>query len=401
MLETDIIRLSPQKLAAMADFLGIKPDGVHGTLVMRKSLSDPRTGRAFQIKRSTKTTDLRLAVLRASKWWNEHVARVQGDHLASFPGTRHGASLKEVADHYQVAATCALATRKKNLALLKHMVAKMYPEENFDELPASIADGKLVRQWQLEEKKEAEKCLPDAQACEQHKRGANARYRQARSVFSVAMIRAYEDAGLVLPPTVKEFATQGFIPAAKPPPSQQIDPQVVRKIYDSLPALKETNPGTWACLLLMFRGALRNSEAEKARWDWILPSTDGHFRLLLHTQGDFKPKAGGRAVALARDVVEQLQQVRAKGDDHVVPAANDFERHEACNRAVNAFLRLCGVEAIKGKIAYRLRGHAITEVILANGMDAAQQLAGHTTRTTTEIYRGAAVPYAPLTMPAN
>jgi site-specific recombinase XerD len=69
-------------------------------------------------------------------------------------------------------------------------------------------------------------------------------------------------------------------------------------------------------------------------------------------------------------------------------------------RGTNKFLRACGVTSVKGKIAYRLRGHAITEIILAHGMDAAQEFAGHSQRRTTEIYKGAAVPYTPLGLPA-
>jgi hypothetical protein len=55
---------------------------------------------------------------------------------------------------------------------------------------------------------------------------------------------------------------------------------------------------------------------------------------------------------------------------------------------------------VKGKMSYRLRGHAITEVILKDGLEAARGFARHTTSRTTQIYQGAAVPYSALGLPA-
>jgi integrase len=222
------------------------------------------------------------------------------------------------------------------------------------------------------------------------------------------MLRSYEDAGLRLPPGAREFAQQGFLAAAGVPPSEQLSPEVVARILRILPKLRTVRPGIWACLVLMFRGGLRNSEAAKARWSWILPAIGGGFVLQLHTQGDYKPKAKDRIVLLSADVVELLRTIRPaaiegspKEDPHVVPAATDYARIEACTRGVNKVLRACGVRPVKGKIAYRLRGHAITEVILASGMEAAREFAGHTSTQTTEIYRGAAVPYLPLSLSAT
>lgn len=413
MLETDILRLSPAKLAALADSLGLKTEGKKGIYVMRKSATDPRTHKEHPLKRSTKTTDVRLAVRRASLWWDEHVEKVHGSRMPTLARSTQFASLEEIEKHYTRAATCSPRTRKDNLARLFTMVGEMFPDQEASNLSTEVFDGRMARQWQLARKELAEKTfLPsDAAGCEQAKRGANAIYRQARSVFSKAMLRSYEDAGLRIAPCAKEFSTQGFMKAAGAPPSEQIAPENVAKIWGKMPELRMQKPGVFACLLLMFRGGLRNGECVKGRWKWLRPLANGDFVLQLHTQSDFKPKAGDGTVLLKADVVAALASVRFvptneaerdsrdKGDDFLVPGTNN-ERKEACYRELGQFLSACGVHHVKGKISYRLRGHAITEIILSSGLDAARGFARHTTSKTTEIYQGAAIPYSALGLPA-
>lgn len=398
MLEADIRLLSPTKLASLAKYYGLRQQGKRGTWVIRKSVTDPKTHKEHTFKRSTKTADLRLAVHRAAAWVDEFAGSVHGSRLPTLSETARFASLEQIGEHYRRAATCADISRRKNLANLRALVEAMHPDHDYTKLSAEVLDGRLVRQWQLRRKEQAETLLPNREACEQAKRGANAVYRQARSVFSAAMLRAYEDAGLRLPPVTREFAQQGFLAASRPPPSEQIPPDIIIAIVKALPALREKNPGAWACVVLMFCGGLRNSEAEMSLWPWLLPSVDGNFQLQLHTQGEYKPKTDGGSVSLSAEVVELLRTVKREGDDHLVPAGTPHERTEACNREVNAFLKSCGVVPVKGKIAYRMRGHAITEIMLRNGMDAAKEFARHTSMKTTEIYKGAQVPYRPLGM---
>lgn len=420
MLESDVRLLNPSKLAAMARYYGLKQQGKKGLWCVRKSVTDPRTHEEHEFRRATKTADLRLAVYRASTWVDEFIATVHASRLPTMGSSSSWASLDQVKEVYLRAAACAPATRKKNFQRLEGIVEDMYSARNpaLGSVSTEIFDGRLARLWQLQRKSDAEGThLPhDEAACEQSKRGANAVYRQARSVFSAAMLRAYEDAGLRLSPHVAAFARQGFLPAAPPPPAEQIDAAVVAKIWRLMPRLREVRPAIWAAVLLMFRGGCRNSEAAKARWSWLLPALSGEFALQIHTRGDFKPKARPRLIRLAPEVVKLLQTVQLASDDHLVPmapvvpkkaatpkeieAATAKARTLACNIGVNKFLRACGVTSVKGKIAYRLRGHAITEIILAHGMDAAQEFAGHTSRHTTEIYKGTAVPYTPLGLPA-
>ena len=401
MNEIDLRTASATKLASLAEHYGLTKRGARGLWVVRKSCTDPRTHTERTLNRSTKTTDLRTALLRAGQWIEEFTAEVHGSRLPTLRPAGRWASLEKLGAHYLVAATCSPGVRTKNLACFKAILAETYPNINYGTLTTEILDGRLVRNWQLARKARAETLLPDKEACETAKRGVNAAYRQARSVFSRAMLRSYADAGLDLPAAAGDFGTQGFLPASKPPQAQQLTADNIARLLRVLPRLKTVRPGAWAAILLMWRGGLRNSEALAARWSWLMPTVNGGYVLRLATSGEYKPKASDRLVGLAPDVVALLATIRppadpANPDPYIVQA---LDRVRAVYKTPNKVLRACGVTSIKNKVAYRLRGHAITEVILANGMDAAQGYAGHSSRTTTAIYKGAAVPYAPLSMP--
>jgi integrase len=423
MLENDLRTMSPAKLAALSKYYGLRQQGAKGTWVIRKSVTDSRTHLERTFKRSTKTADLRLALHRASEWVDEFVADVHGNRMPALAGTAKWASLQQIGEHYLQAATCKITVRRMNWNHLAQIVEEFYPEANVPQLgynwqsrevkyaftskegaaplSSELLDGRLVRQWQLMRRVAAEKqYLPKKVGeCERAKRTINAVYRKARSVFSAAMLRSYEDHGLRLPPGVKEFPKQGFLSAAQPPPAEQLSPEVVEKVMELMPQLRKVDPATWAAMILMYRGGLRNIEAEKARWSWVMPAIGGGSVLRLYSDLDYGVKAKERIVSLSPEVVKLLTEVRRKGDDYLVPAENENQRRIACYRGVNKFLRECGVVKRRGKVAYRLRGHAITEVMLANGMDAAKEFAGHTTVKTTQIYKGAAVPYKALGMP--
>lgn len=406
MLEADVRLLGPAKLVAMARFYGLSQRGKRGIWVVRKSVTDPNTKTERLLKRSTKTSDLRLAVYRASAWVDQFVASVHGGKFKILLGSDQGASLKALCDYYETSGTGAKATRKRNTGCLRLIVADMAPEREFESISAATIDGRFARQWLVQQQAEAEaKYLPgDVAGFERAKRAANSNYRKARSVFNRRMMQRYEDAGFVLPATVAGFATQSFIEAAPPPPSEQLSPKVEATIWRLMPRLKQVRPAVWASVLLMWRAGLRNREAFMARWSWVLPTAAGGYVLRVHTQGDFTPKAKARIVALDPALVEQLRSVRVPAadgstSDHIVPVEDDYRRRLVCYVGVNKFLHACGVTEIKGKIAYRLRGHAITEIILSHGMDAAQGFAGHSARSTTQIYQGAAVPYTPLAIP--
>lgn len=403
MLLGDLRLLTPAKLAAAAKYYGLAQRGKKGIWSMRKSLLDPVTRQERPCKRSMETVDLRTAVGRAAQAWEEHVGAVQGHRLVTLAEPGRCASLERICEVYEQAATCDPATRTGNVHELKRLMAEMFPSVPWAALTADGLDGRAVRRWQLQRKGEAEKLLPDVPGCERAKRGANDLYRKARSVFSRRMLAAYEDEGLKLPATIRDFAQQVMLEAEPPPPSEQLPSDVEAKMWRLMPRLKQVRPAVWAAVLLMSRGGLRSAAVCHARWRWLQVLADGNYRLQLHAQDDFRPKAREKFVDLHASVIEALRTVRpmpTSDEDYLVPARVPREREDAVYRGANKFLRACGVSEIKGKIAYRLRGHAITLQILRHGIDAGQAFAGHTSQRTTAGYQGADVPYTPLELPA-
>lgn len=409
MLLQDLRTASATKLAALCQFYGIRQQGVRQFWGARKCATSP-TGKVHYFKASSHTVDLRLAMHRLIPLVEQFVARVQSGKAMSLTVGGEAAPLGAIEEVYLRAATCSRATRLKNINDLRAMVETVHQDVEFEQLTAGVLDGRWVRQWQLQAKERAEAThLPhDVEACERAKRGANARYRRARSVFSRGMLRAYEDAGLVVPATVREFAQQGFLKAKEAPPPAMIDDATERAIDQALPALKLERPGAWAAYLLMRYVGLRNVEAVAAQWRWLRETADGQCWIDVVTRGEFAPKGRDGWVRMDGALVEALRSVRAEpadpqGQDYLIPGKDLTDRRAAAYRDLGAWLVARGVERHNGKLAYRLRGSAITRVFLAAaaaGVDAdsaAQEFARHRgSATTRRYYIGAKASYEPL-----
>lgn len=394
----DLQRASPAKLNEYAKFYGLRTLGKQNIYWARKSATHPLTKKEHFFKWSTKTADLRTALLRAVPKVENFLESIQ-THLLSpvrSPSESTQVNFAKVKELYLANGTGLASTRKRNVSGLERIIATAYPELPADDLLCGVFTARMARMWQQEMvRRYQEKYLPkDVEGFERSKRSCNSSLAQAQSVFSRRMISRYEDAGLVMPPSVREFAGVLGLDAAPPAPPKMLSDEVVAKILETLPALKIAQPGVWATVILMYHGGLRNSEAEKARWSWV--TTVGDTVLLaVVTSGDFMPKGTERMVALDKAVVEDLATVRI--DEFIVPAKNKTERKQSCARWVNDYLSSCGVEKLHGKVSYRLRSHAVSTVILRNGIDAAQEFAGHAQRSTTmRHYKGVAVPYAPI-----
>jgi integrase len=395
MTQNDLLRMSPAKLNELARFYGLRLHGKRNVYWVRKSASHPVTKKQHFFKWSTGTPDLRTALLRSVPKIEHFLASVQ-THLepaVRADGDGGPTPYEKIKKIYLESGPGLPTTRNRGVSCLESIIDTAMPDRPPGDLMCGAITGRLVRLWQKELLVTlAARHLPaNVEAYERAKRSANSTLAQAQAVFSRRAIRLYEDAGVSIPACVREFAAELGLEAAPPPPPRMLTDEVVQKIREAMPALKKENPAVWAAVMLMYHGGLRNSEVCKARWSWI--TTIGEkVMLALVTADDFTPKGTERCVLLDKFVVDELETVRI--DEYLVPARNPTDRREACSRLVNDFLKDCGVEKMHGKVAYRLRSHAVSTVILRNGIDAAQEFAGHANRSTTmRHYKGVAVPY--------
>lgn len=402
MTESEVLAASQQRLIAWADFLGLRPVGKRGTYWVRKSARHPITKRDYVIKHSTKTADLRTAILRAQPVVQKFLAGVQ-TRLVPMVSTRGDdyATVGECLKAYVAWEHGGARTRRQNANSLRAFLEGIHPEvEDVDGMSVEAVDDRLARMWlDLRQSEAAKIHLPhDRDGFERRKRGLNQKLANAQSVFSRRSLQRLRDLGLRVPPTVTGFVSELGLEARPAPPPEDFTQDELAAIRAGLPALKERSPAVYAALMLQLHAGLRNGEIVQARWSWFGALGDSVF-IDLSTQGSFEPKGRDGWVEISADLVPLLpcRDYPPAPDDYVIMADTDNERRDTCYRAVNDYLRSCGIEKKNGKIAYRARGHAITQIYLAHGAGAAKEFARHSTqRTTDRYYKGAKVPYTPL-----
>jgi integrase len=401
MTETEVLGASQQRLIQWADFLGLRPVGKRQTYWVRKSARHPLSKRDFTLKASMRTPDLRTAIMRAQPVVQRFLAGVQTT-LTPMVSTApaEAMNLGRFFDLYLAWQNGKDATRARNVTQLKRIVQAMHPSVDPCAVAVDMIDSRLARQWLERERAAAAKeFLPKRRDdFERRKRGRNQILADAQSVFSRRAIQYYQDNGLIVPDGARAFAAELGLEARPAPPPEIFDEAELEQIRKGLPELKRTDPATHAALLLTLYAGLRNCEVLEARWSWIGKVCE-HTFIDLSTQGTFEPKGRDGWVEIDAGLPELLRAPGAapKPGDHIVQGATDYERWRTCYRKTNEWLKSCGVRKVNGKLTYRARGHAITQIYLAHGPAAAKEFARHSTQSTTDrYYMGAKVPYAPI-----
>jgi ribosomal protein S7 len=402
MTESEVLGASQQRLVQWADFLGLRPSGKRGTYWIRKSARHPITKRDFTLKESMRTTDLRTAIVRAQPVVQRFLAGIQttlAPMVSTNPG-KDGQKLGEVFDKYEAWEHGKERTRHRNVASLTQIVKDMNPTADVRALSIDVIDSKLARQWLEEQKRAAAlQFLPkQKEEFERRKRSRNQILANAQSVFSRRAVQYLQDSGLRIPDTARAFATELGLDARPAPPPQVFSPKEIEAIHAGLPKLKEQEPATYAAIMLMLHAGLRNCEILEARWGWI-GTVDGRTFIDLSTNGTFEPKGRDGWVEIDPNLPKLIRssETAPKASAFIVEGLSEHDRWQTCYRRINAYIATCGVERINGKLAYRARGHAITQIYLAHGAGAAKEFARHSTqRTTDRYYMGAKMPYTPL-----
>lgn len=227
--------------------------------------------------------------------------------------------------------------------------------------------------------------LERARAAERSESGIRSALVQARSVFSPAMLYIYE--GLKLPDLAGfrvaiKFDTAddiGFEPIPNP---------TIEAMEQAAISLRQADPATWLCYMLMSRLGLRNVEVERALLDWLrLEQLDSEPAPVWHLHIPETKGGLARLIRLPDDLpAEAIKEIAKSNPDglHIIPAKTITDRRIICQRTINRFVARFLPD--RPKCAYELRKWAGSMVWTEQGAGSAQHFLGHRSRSTTERY---------------
>lgn len=333
----------------------------------------------------------RDAILKAHN--GSEVDRILGNQ------NRGAATLGEIFKAYRAAPTVHASkdTREANIADCERMVRLVKGKDcAVEEVSSADLTKAFVKHWQSSKLALAEaECGKDLAALEAKRRSLNSLLTHVQSIFSAEALDDY--GSLYLPPNVvAEFAAALPVKARKQEAPVQLTDQFVGEILNKAETLRAEDPAAWAVFQLMTWGGLRNKECLHANRSWLERVALG-YRLSMKPTADFMPKGNSRAVILPANVVGAMLAQLPAGTDHLVPARTVSDRHEACYRRLNAWLKTNGVGEDANKIAYRLRKYFLAKINEQQGLLMAQAAAGHSSyRTTQDHYVGPRVMKEPV-----
>lgn len=313
--------------------------------------------------------------------------------------SRAVATLGQICEAYRKAPTVRAneRTRKANIKDLERMVRTMKGEDcDVESASSTLLTKQFVKDWQARCLAALVKDARGNQTIEQAgRRSLNSTLTHVRSLFSK---EARDDYGrLHLPPNIEDFMSALPVAARKQEEPEQLTDEVVASLLDKMELLREEDAAAWVVFQLMAWGGLRNKECYHAREFWLEKHPSGvAYRLVMKQAADFTPKGNSRAVVIPSNVAEGILSLLEKPDEslllggdeesrnrYLVPGKNPTDRHEACYRRLNVWLKSHGVTEDAGKIAYRLRKYFLAQVAEQQGLALAQAAGGHSSLSTT------------------
>lgn len=378
MHQKDLLSLSSASMARINElkqYCNLQVVGTKGIYWWRKSATSPVTRKEYFKKKSTKTADLRTAVIRALPAVEDFLAQIANPQGPNIAPTGEVVTVGELFAAYRAAPTVKAnaATRERNIGDLARLI-KLARGTDFlvEGASAAIIAKPLAKDYQAKRLEAVRREHGDnLAALEAAKRAMNSTLKHAQSIFSR---EAMDDYGLMrLPPTVREFAEALPVPARKAEEPEALPDELVSRLMTAMTAHRATDAAVWSTFQLFVWGGLRNIECLHVRCGWFEELAAG-YRLQLRPVGDFIPKGRSTSRILPKMIAEELLaavKVDAGQDKktlHVVPAMNVTDRHDAIYRRLNAWLREQGVTEDAGKIAYRLRKYFFKKVEEQQGL---------------------------------
>lgn len=231
--------------------------------------------------------------------------------------------------------------------------------------------------------------------------------RSCSALFAPKMLKAYQKLGLE---DVRNPFAEVEKPRVKLEEYSPLPANILKKICEDAQLLKVGDPeadepkkvrnrsrsadfrepqvGCYLLFLLELGLGLRRNEADKAQWDWILPTIDGSHILEVRETPFFQPKSKQkRKIPVPPVILRELTKFRRADDPFIVPGnapktyplhqepKNISYRCEESHRALVAWLQKRGVTA--DKPCHLLRKEFGSAVATTFGLFAAQKMLGH------------------------
>lgn len=303
---------------------------------------------------STEVADVKLAKDRAKLLITEALdGRWKKIHDAITPRPGRGATVGEVLDvfehgHLDVRKATATNYTKRLLIMIQEVLG--LGEAAGRKVRLDQINGAFARTFQAHRqglKRVESKRLTDGNTT------ANSVLRCAKAVFSRRAVAAYEEAGLVIPASIRQFTDVPFLAEESHRYSDNPLPlKTIRAIDKALPKLKEKDERLWAIHLMVRLLGLRDSEIMAASKHWLVKGEHGQVELrILKRSDEFNPKRSEGSVPVPPELVRYF----AKQKGHLIPAKNDTERSNLIYRKHNEWLRKFIPD--REKCAHELRKH--------------------------------------------
>ncbi len=210
--------------------------------------------------------------------------------------------------------------------------------------------------------------------------------RSAHALFSREAMKLYQGSHTLALPDVSGFMGVGLFNAKK----YFVLPDIsaIRNIFTAAPRLKADDLNAYRAFLVCVQAGLRKSEAANFRLEWL--KEEDSPAIQIHADGKFKPKHGhGRKVLLDPWVAEEIRSL-APATKYFLDGT-DTERTANVFERLNAWLRTCGVEAVKP--THELRKLWFSQKVKRESLLAASQQGGHRDpKVTSSFYANSQMP---------
>ena len=258
---------------------------------------------------------------------------------------------------------------------------------HFDKLPLCSLTLKSVKDMQASFLAEAGNVEEELRS----KRNANSVYQGARSVFAEQPMEHYEAQGLKVPDRAEWKFLAGRLFKKTKRRKVMSEKSVVKKTFEALPRLKESDPNAYRAFMVAAHCSLRRNEMGHLKWSWFRIQDEKIALEIPDVDGNFRPKGQkGRRIIVESWVYRDLLAMRSSEEDYLVEG-DEVERLSIHRKPPAVVARLTPwlkAQGVTERLPYHnLRSWWFSAKVKLDGLLAASQQGGHEDpKTTSDSY---------------